>query len=153
MGRKVKGGQASKKGVDPFRPAVWAGDSVSEAPATTLSYSPPTVGAKSPGLRGLEPKVQGRSDSIIYTYSSLVYSARGDHPFRDDCPRGKAIQYIQVTFKGRGCQGKERECEGWTWRDKPLKSNTPPQPSRSPRRAEETSHSASKGTKGQDCKG
>ena len=51
--------------------------------------------------------------------------------------------------KGRGCQGKEGECEGWTWRDIPLKSNTPPQPSRSPRRAEETSHSASKGTKGQ----
>ena len=48
----------------------------------------------------------------------------------------------------RGCQSKEGECGGWIPRDEPLRFNTPPQPSLSPRREEETNHSAGKGTKG-----
>ena len=75
------------------------GASVSEAPP---SFSYPTPRAKTP--RGLEPRFRKQCDSIIYRY--------------------EGAQYIQVTFKGRGCQGKEGECEGWTWRDIPLKSNT-----------------------------
>ena len=82
MGRKVKRGQAGKKGVDPFRPAVWAGDSVSEAPATTLSYSPPTVGAKSPGLRGLEPTCSARAKQQLniqhWGVQFNIYKSKGD---------------------------------------------------------------------------
>ena len=82
----------------------------------------------------------------IYIYIQQQ-QRQGGHPFRDDSPERKSIQYIQV----RGAfKVKKGNVEVGSQGMNPMRSNTPPQPSCSPRRAEEeTSHSASKGTKGQ----
>ena len=60
-------------------------------------------------LLGLEPDAV-RIGSIYYIYT---YSTRGDHPFRDDSPRGGKSIYTSHSVRW-GYQGKEGECGGWT---------------------------------------
>ena len=115
---RVKEHKQVKKAEVPFRPAVWVG-ACSTSRAHFFYSSHLSLKDHSGSLSQIAVRIS------IYTHN-----------------KGKS--YIQVR---RGCQGKERECEGWTWGDKPMKSNTPPQPSRSPGIAEETSYNASNGTK------
>ena len=93
MSKKGKDKQAGKKGEALL--TGWLGGGFSFRSAHLFSHYP-TLGAKATGLGSLEPN---RS-----TQQQLSIQHKGDHPFRDDSPKGRQFN----IYKSQGCSSPKK---------------------------------------------
>ena len=125
MSMEGKRGQAGKRRGEPSSTCCLWGLFSKQRPLS-LFLPIPLLGAKAAGLGSLEPSaVRSR---YIYIYIYIQHQGEGVIPLGMTPPR----EVNSIYTSQRGIQGKEGECGGWTSRDKPLKSDTPPQPTCSP---------------------